>query len=970
MDRLTKESDKEFDYVVHDDNMYDEHGYNSMGYPKTAFDSSLYIDSEDSKIEIIEDKKPDGISVGDIVYHKMLGESEVVSISDNKENKYIRLLFFSNHMEREFSIKGFDDFLSFRPFETNSQAETSYDDVVYEKEKQNLNWTLEHVEKILKPKLEKELRVKFDKLYNESLRIDTSSGIAKKTGKDYRLMEEYEFNTTYSNMKENPYFARFAFNDEDYYVSKSGVEAKNVIDWHNPLCQYYYQYDKYFGNRNIVLKLIRDLSVAHGRLFEYIDKFNIDRKGEEKSEVIDNHINQIIKENRKDKKIHDIVTSIKKNQYEIMTSDFDRNVMVLGCAGSGKTMILIHRMSYILFNSENINPNDIFIVSPTEYLKTENSILSELPSLKLGDTQKVTIYELFRDQLINYFKTLGAEYFIDDNIKQSNINMNKPELYTKEYLEKKIELFNKIMTNKSYENIDFIVNYKSRIQKVLDSINNFDEGKKLKIHEKYRSFIEECSQYSLENIYEMEEDIDIELRQRKELESIKKIISILHKNGCFCAEITEDGLKRSDEFKKSVNAIDGVGKIIAKCNGLKILYNNIESLGLEKLNDGYSENVLDYMIENLNKSGIIDENLKENVVEFISKRSGVFAEVVLELIDNKLELFKNIEHLREMLNIVKKNKYLGIVKQIHPKSYRSFLEPIVDIFKLFDFDLERKNLNITFKINEFISNPMDYLDLYFRLLKEQRKIVAFDKGEEVDIIFSVLSYVVNEKYLIDKEKIVNYDWQVFIYLYILNNLVGNDYNGPKRYVFVDEFQDLSITEIELIKDLFPGAVINLYGDFKQCISKKGVRNEDDIKKIFPNIAIYKINENYRNAYEITSYINKSLNMNMAPIGIKGIVEKLSLNLDNFKIDKHDRIVYIVKDKEHVNYNLMNKLGIIEGWKGYQKDKIKNEVPIALTVQDVKGLEFETVIVDDSDMTYNEKYVACTRALSRLYLLNK
>ena len=69
------------------------------------------------------------------------------------------------------------------------------------------------------------------------------------------------------------------------------------------------------------------------------------------------------------------------------------------------------------------------------------------------------------------------------------------------------------------------------------------------------------------------------------------------------------------------------------------------------------------------------------------------------------------------------------------------------------------------------------------------------------------------------------------------------------------------------------------------------------------------------------------------------------------------------------YNaFMNKLGIIEGWKNEQENKIKNEQPIALTVQDVKGLEFEIVIVDDKDMTYNEKYVACTRALEKLYFV--
>ena len=65
---------------------------------------------------------------------------------------------------------------------------------------------------------------------------------------------------------------------------------------------------------------------------------------------------------------------------------------------------------------------------------------------------------------------------------------------------------------------------------------------------------------------------------------------------------------------------------------------------------------------------------------------------------------------------------------------------------------------------------------------------------------------------------------------------------------------------------------------------------------------------------------------------------------------------------------MRKIGVLCGWMGPQSSEIPHGVPIALTVQDVKGLEFEVVIVDNTDMTFNEQYVAFTRALNKLYLL--
>lgn len=949
--------------------LFDENGYDQMGRPKKQFNASLYFESEDENMQMVEDKDPQGVSVGDIIFHKTLGEAEVISVSGDGENKYIKLLFFSNNVKREFPIKSFDNFLSFKPFESNLQAEDSYEDKVYEQETHALNWTLEHIDQKLKPKLEKELRKKYNKLFEDSLVTDTSSGVAKKTGRDYRKMEEFEFHTTYSNMKENPYFARFAFNNEDLYISKSGVEADNIIDWHNPKCQYYYQYDKHFANKEIELKLVRDLSIAHGKLFEYIDKFNFEKNERESDLVVDNYINKVIKQNRKNKAVHDIVSSIKRNQYEIMTSNFDRNVMVLGCAGSGKTMILIHRISYILFNSEKLNANNIFIVSPTEYLKTENSILSELPSLKLHDANKVTVHELFKDQLLSYFKTLDSEYLIDENIIQTNINMSKPEIYSQKYLDKKVELFNKIMAENSFEKIDFVVNYKSAIKRALDSINIFDEEKRLKIHEVYRNFIDECKNYSLENIDEMENNIDNELSQKRDIEAIKKVIEAFSKYGYFNAPTLNESANRSEEFKKQVNSVDGVSIIIARCNVLKKLYTNLEYLNIDKFDAVKHKDILDYFINNLSSNDIsVDDDLRTKIYEFVTTRSNLFVQTIIEAINNKLNVFKNLEDFKVIVKIIGKSRYFGDEKNIHPKQFRNFLAPVKEIFELFDYNLHTKSFNEKLKVIETIDNPLSYLDLYYRLIKEQKKIADFDAGKNVDILFNVLSFVVNEKHLLDVDKKIKFDWQVFVALYILNNLVGNEYYGEKRYVFIDEFQDLSLTEIGLIKDLFPGAVINLYGDFKQCISKKGIRNELEIKEMFPSIATYYINENYRNAFEITKYINKSLNMKMEPIGLNGVVTKLEPDLSNFKIKKNDRIVYIVKDKEHANYHFMNKLGIIEGWKNEQENKIKNEQPIALTVQDVKGLEFEIVIVDDKDMTYNEKYVACTRALEKLYFV--
>ena len=56
------------------------------------------------------------------------------------------------------------------------------------------------------------------------------------------------------------------------------------------------------------------------------------------------------------------------------------------------------------------------------------------------------------------------------------------------------------------------------------------------------------------------------------------------------------------------------------------------------------------------------------------------------------------------------------------------------------------------------------------------------------------------------------------------------------------------------------------------------------------------------------------------------------------------------------------------------DKLDNIIPIDNeyafygTITQVKGVEFDSVIVFDDSMTKNEKYIAYTRALNELYIV--
>ena len=147
--------------------------------------------------------------------------------------------------------------------------------------------------------------------------------------------------------------------------------------------------------------------------------------------------------------------------------------------------------------------------------------------------------------------------------------------------------------------------------------------------------------------------------------------------------------------------------------------------------------------------------------------------------------------------------------------------------------------------------------------------------------------------------------------------------------------------------------------------------------MLPNIDTYELSVNYRNTYEITNYVNDKLSFDskMIATGVQGKVESIILDANVISkevmnhIKTNDRVAFIVKDKDKVSKDLLKHLNILDICKN-KTNKIPRGRMILYSVYEAKGLEFETVIVDDTDMNENERYVAFTRALDSLYVIKK
>ncbi len=199
-----------------------------------------------------------------------------------------------------------------------------------------------------------------------------------------------------------PYFGRIIFDDEtakrreSLYIGKGSITKDTihpvVIDWRAPIANAYYEnglgecsYQAPGGEyRSIDLLLKRTYEIENGTLQDYFD-----------SEVIANDelLTKYLAKN-KQAVLGEIVATIQKEQNEIIRLTPYRNLIVQGVAGSGKTTVAMHRISYILYNyAERFRPEDFYIVGSNRILL--NYITGVLPELDVHGVRQMTMEQLF-----------------------------------------------------------------------------------------------------------------------------------------------------------------------------------------------------------------------------------------------------------------------------------------------------------------------------------------------------------------------------------------------------------------------------------------------------------------------------------------------------------------------------------------------------------------------------------------------
>lgn len=192
----------------------------------------------------------------------------------------------------------------------------------------------------------------------------------------------------FKKMLDSPYFGRIDFvydgesAPESYYIgignfSEGAGKAPLIVDWRAPVASLFYDFDKGAGffetpegvqEGEITSKW--QYKIKQGKM---VYAFESDVK-------IDDEILKSELGNNGDVKLKNIVSTIQKEQNQIIRNVQDKIMVVQGVAGSGKTSIALHRIAYLLYHDRrNLKASNVLILSPngvfTDYI---SHILPEL----------------------------------------------------------------------------------------------------------------------------------------------------------------------------------------------------------------------------------------------------------------------------------------------------------------------------------------------------------------------------------------------------------------------------------------------------------------------------------------------------------------------------------------------------------------------------------------------------------------
>ena len=583
--------------------------------------------------------------------------------------------------------------------------------------------------------------------------------------------------TNIAKIKERPYFARIDFKDdkkqnkEKIYIGKIGVldlDGNIVItDWRAPISTLYYDSNlgrvEYIAPEGIVkgdMSLKRQIIISNKRV---TDIFDVDSVSDD--ELLKPYLGA-----NADNRLKNIVASIQGEQNYIIRKGIEKNIVVQGVAGSGKTTVALHRIAYLMYNnSDKYKADQFMVIGPNKFFI--NYISNVLPDLDAGNAVQLTIEEL-------------AKKFIDEDILFEDVTKNLSDIIDdgieKEYLKFKNSMEYYRLLDNYLNNIEdgfiwakgLVINNiqilsKEDIENVYKTVNGNSVSQKLEMTSKVianrlknNNDVYEYIKNSMDTLCQNEKDVD------KKRNLIKKEFDMLK-------DLTSTGFEK--QLKKLLN--------IDKVKVLKIYSDFIESLNnMDELKKDTLQLLKKKICQNEDIAALLyikyylfgNEKFKKyrQVVVDEAQDFGKFTFYMLKLLISNATFsvfgdvtqgiysYKSIDDFNEILeDVFKEAEYIKL-----KKSYRTSIEIMNEANKISkEIGLDealpvirsagpviKSKINKSDKENYIVNQVKKYKEAGFKsiaiIYKNQKELVNMNKKLKENSIESEIIYKDQEKY--------------------------------------------------------------------------------------------------------------------------------------------------------------------------------------------------------------------------------
>ncbi|NHN34375.1 HelD family protein [Paenibacillus agricola] len=229
-----------------------------------------------------------------------------------------------------------------------------------------------------------------------------------------------------------PYIGRLEVVEGDdpvsYRIGKKGIDDDDfmplIYDWRSPLGEAYYAFIG-GGDGHVQVQTpegIGDFWVRKKRTVHIRERWVLDVRElyselyplaeQSEEEAQDPILRMLLEQQGDDHQLREIIASIQKEQNDVIRLGITQPILVQGVAGSGKTSIALHRISFMLYHHQKqLDARNIVVLAPNRiFLNYMREIVKELD---IQGIQQMTMSDLAM-RLLPYVKEVRhAQYWLE-----------------------------------------------------------------------------------------------------------------------------------------------------------------------------------------------------------------------------------------------------------------------------------------------------------------------------------------------------------------------------------------------------------------------------------------------------------------------------------------------------------------------------------------------------------------------------